>query len=295
MPEQQPSGSTAHESTFTDAEGVEIHTYRWDADRPRGVIELLHGLGEYATRYEPLARDLVAAGWTVRALDYRGHGATGMGQWGGDAAKLGRLGPGGVRATLAGIRRFTNELRAEHAGLPLVLLGHSMGSLFAQKLLQEDATPWDGVVLSGTAYRTFRHMNSGDLNKPFHRPGGTGAEWLSRDPGVAVAFGADPLTFDAKTIKLYGLLDALRLLGTPRAMTHDLPMLIQIGSDDTLGGPRSIERLAAAYRDRAHLTDVVVKIYDGARHEVYNEINRVQIVADLVDWLNAHITTPTRS
>ena len=281
--------TTAREATFTDAEGVEIHTWRWDADHPRGVVELLHGLGEYATRYEPLARDLVAAGWTVRALDYRGHGATGMAQWHGDVTKLGRLGPGGVRATLAGIRRFTDAVRAEHGTLPLVLLGHSMGSLFAQMLLNLDATPWDGAVLSGTAYRTFRHMNSGDLDKPFRVPGGTGAEWLSRDPAVARAFIADPLTFDARTIQLYGLLDALRLLGTPRRLAKDLPLLIQIGSDDTLGGPRSATLLADAYRGRGGLTDVTLDIYPGARHEVYNETDRAEVVADLVAWLDSRV------
>jgi alpha-beta hydrolase superfamily lysophospholipase len=282
------SETTAVESTFTDAEGVEIHTWRWDAPNPRGIVELLHGLGEYATRYEPLARDLVAAGYTVRALDYRGHGATGLGQWGGDASKLGRLGPGGVRATIAGIRRFTADVRAEHGALPLVLLGHSMGSLFAQMLLNDDATPWDGAVLSGTAYRTFRHMNSGDLNKRFRMPGGTGAEWLSRDPAVATRFRDDPLTFDAKTIQLYGLLDALRLLGTPRRLAKDLPLLIQVGSDDALGGPRSATLLAEAYRRRG-LTDVTLDLYDGARHEVYNETNRAEVIADLIAWLRSRL------
>lgn len=279
------SETTAREATFTDAEGVEIHTWRWDAGPPRGVVELLHGLGEHARRYEPLARDLVAAGWTVRALDYRGHGATGMAQWHGDVTRLGRLGPGGVRATVAGIRRFTDDVRAEHGALPLVLLGHSMGSLFAQLLLNLDATPWDGTVLSGTAYRTIRHMNSGDLNRRFRAPGGTGAEWLSRDPAVAAAFVGDPLAFEARTVRLYGLLDALRLLGTPRRLARDLPLLIQIGSDDPLGGPRSATLLADAYRRRGGLTDVTLDVYPGARHEVYNETNRAEVVADLVAWL----------
>jgi len=281
--------TTATEATFIDAEGVEIHTWRWDAPTPRGVVELLHGLGEYATRYEPLARDLVAAGYTVRALDYRGHGATGMAQWDGDVTKLGRLGPGGVRATIAGIRRFTDDLRAEHGALPLVLLGHSMGSLFAQMLLNLDATPWDGAVLSGTAYRTFRHMNSGDLNKRFRVAGGTGAEWLSRDPAVAAGFPRDPLTFEAKTLQLYGLADAMRLLGTPRELARDLPLLIQVGTDDTLGGPRSATLLAEAYRGRGGLTDVTLDLYDGARHEVYNETNRAEVIRDLVAWLDSRL------
>jgi alpha-beta hydrolase superfamily lysophospholipase len=282
------------EATFRDAEGVEIHTYRWDASQPTAVVELLHGLGEYALRYEPFARDLVAAGYTVRALDYRGHGATGLGQWGGDATRLGRLGPGGLRAAIAGIRRFTASIHEEHGELPVVLLGHSMGSLLAQKMLNVDASPWAGAVLSGTAYRTIRHMNSGDLNKRFRTTGTTGAEWLSRDPEVARAFAADPLTFDAKTTSLFGIPDSLRLLGRPRRLAVDLPLLIQIGSEDSLGGPRSARLLAEAYRTRGGLTDVTLEIYDGARHELYNETNRSEVIASLVTWLDSRMTTRDR-
>ena len=73
------------ERTFVDADGVTIHFYVWRAGKPRGLVQIAHGLGEYATRYEDLAQDLVNAGFTVYADDHRGHGATGMEQWGGDA------------------------------------------------------------------------------------------------------------------------------------------------------------------------------------------------------------------
>jgi len=184
--------------TFVDAEGVTIHYYEWRAGTPKAVVHLIHGLGEYATRYEGFAQALVAAGYSVYAGDLRGHGQTGVQQWGGDITKLGKLGPGGVRATLAGVRKLSGIARSAHPDLPLVLLGHSLGSIFAQMILNqnggEGASDYDAAVLSGTPYRTVLRMNSGPLNKRFRHLGTTGAEWLSRDPAVAPAFIADPLT-----------------------------------------------------------------------------------------------------
>jgi len=272
--------------TFHDAEGVTIHYYVWRTGMPRGVVQIVHGVGEYATRYEQVAQDLVTAGYTVYAGDLRGHGQTGMEQHGGDVTQLGRLGPGGVRATIGGIRDLSAIARQENPELPLVVLGHSLGSLFTQMLLNYDATPYDAAVLSGTAYRTVLHMNGGDLNKRFRTPGGTGAEWLSRDLDVGRRFATDPLTFDATVMKLFGLRETLRLLGRPRRLKRDLPLLILIGSDDALGGPKSVQRLARAYRRRGRLTDVTVRIYDGGRHEMFNETNRDEVIADLVAWLD---------
>lgn len=284
------SDVTRTEHTFVDAEGVTIHYYVWEADAPRAVVQLLHGLGEYATRYELFAQGLAAAGYTVYADDHRGHGATGLGQWAGDAAKLGRLGPGGVRATVAAIERLSGIIRADHPRLPLALFGHSLGSLFAQIIIGADASRYDAVVLSGTAYRTVTDMNGGDLNAKHKHLGTTGHEWLSRDPEVAAAFAADPLTFDAKVLKLFGLPDTLRLLGTPKRLNRDLPMLIMIGEEDPLGGPASVRKLAAAY-ERHGASDVTLTIYPGGRHEMLNETNQAEVRADVVAWLDAHVPT----
>lgn len=278
---------------FVDAEGVTIHYYVWRSGTPKAVVHLVHGLGEYATRYEQFAQDLVAAGYAVYAGDLRGHGQTGMQQYDGETSRLGRLGAGGVRATIAGVVQLSGIARADHPHLPLVLLGHSLGSIFAQIILNrpggDGAAAYDAAVLSGTPFRTLLHMNSGALNKRFRHLGSTGAEWLSRDPAVAPAFVADPLTFDAQAAKLFGLIDGMRLLGRPKSLARDIPLLIQIGSEDPLGGPTSVGLLAAAYRARGGLTDVTVDIYPGARHEVYNETNRDEVIRDLVTWLDQHL------
>ncbi|MBT1675293.1 alpha/beta hydrolase [Curtobacterium aurantiacum] len=283
-----PTFSAARgDASFTDAHGVEIVYSTWRAARPRGVVQIAHGVGEHGLRYEPLAQDLVRAGYTVHANDHRGHGRTGLAQWDGDHAKLGRLGPGGLRAAIAAVEQMGAVARADEPGLPLVLLGHSWGSLMAQRIVNTSSESYDGVVLSASAYRLPGWMNSGDLNARHAGSGPTKFEWLTRDRKIIDAVAVDPLAVEADVIGLFGLADTLRLLGVPRrGIPHDLPMLLQVGSDDALGGPRSIERLAQAYRRRGRLSDVTVQVYEGARHEIYNETNRDEVVADLVAWLD---------
>jgi len=279
---------TRTEHSYIDAQGVTIHYYVWEAKKPKAVFQLTHGLGEHALRYERLAQELVAAGYSVWADDHRGHGATGMQQYAGDTTRLGRLGPGGLRATVDDVRHFTAIIREQNPGVPVVLFGQSWGSLMAQKVIDGNAGDYDGVVLAGTAYRTLRHMNSGDLSRRHRQPGGTGYEWLSRDPAVADAFVADPLTFYADVPKLFGIPDGLRLLGRPtKKMEKNLPILLLAGSEDSLGGETSVAKLANAYVRRSKLTDVQAIVYPEARHEVFNEINRDEVVADLIAWLDA--------
>ncbi|MBU1587751.1 MAG: alpha/beta hydrolase [Actinobacteria bacterium] len=279
---------TSH--TFVDPQGVTIHYYAWKAAKPKAVLQLTHGLGDHALRYEQVAQDLVAAGYSVYADDHRGHGATGVEQHGGDASKLGKLGPGGLRATIEDVRQFTRIIRDENPGLKLALLGHSWGSLMVQDILNNHADEYDVAVLTGTAYRTLTDMNGGNLNAKHKHLGTTGNEWLSRDPAVADAFRDDPLTFYAAAIQLFGLADGLRLLGKPtKTIAKDIPLLIMIGSEDTLGGEKSIAKLAAAYVNRSKLSDVTAIVYPEARHEIFNETNRDEVIGDLVSWLDAHI------
>lgn len=277
---------------FTDAHGVAITFDVWHAAHPRAVVQLAHGVGEHARRYDHVAEALVAAGYTVYADDHRGHGRTGARQWDGDRTQQGRLGPGGLRATIAALHQFTGIIRAENPGVPLVFLGHSWGSLMGQILVNEHIADFAAVVFTGTAYRLPGSMNSGDLNAKHKHLGTTGLEWLSRDPAVAQAFLDDPLTTTTPLMKLFGVADALRLVGRPaRPMPADVPLLIMVGDDDPLGGARSAHRLADSYRDRGGLTHVEVIVYPGARHEVFNETNRDDVLADLTGWLDRTIPT----
>ncbi|MFP7761978.1 alpha/beta hydrolase [Marisediminicola sp. LYQ134] len=273
--------------TFTDAHGVVVHYYQWKTGKPRGVVQIAHGLGEYAARYERLAQALVNAGYTVYADDHRGHGLTGLQQHDGDVSKLGTLGAGGMVATVDAVHQLSGIIRSDNAGVPLILFGHSWGSIIAQMLVNSHADDYDAIVLSGTAYRTIKHMNGGDLNAHHRHLGTTGHEWLSRDESVAAAFAADELAFVADAKKLFGVRESLRMLGRPRrSLSNDLPVLIQVGSDDSFGGTRSAELLAEAYIARSKLSDVELIVYTDARHEIYNETNFADVTTDLVTWLD---------
>src|SRR4051794_21693214 len=105
--ERMPEITAARqERTFVDAEGVTIHYYVWKSGAPKAVVQIVHGIGEYGTRYEALAQSLVAAGYAAWAIDYRGHGATGVQQYDGDLSRLGRPGKGGIRAIIRGLTQL---------------------------------------------------------------------------------------------------------------------------------------------------------------------------------------------
>jgi alpha-beta hydrolase superfamily lysophospholipase len=281
---------TKSERTFLDAEGVTIHYYTWAAPNPRAIMQIVHGLGEYAGRYDGLAQALVADGYSVYADDHRGHGQTGIEQHDGDMARMGKLGPGGLRATIAEVRQLTSIARDENPGLPIAILGQSWGSLMLQSILNEHAADYSVAVLTGTAYRRPGSMNAGQLNAKHKHLGTTGFEWLSRDPRVSQSFLDDPLTFYADVLKLFGVADGLRLFGVPtKTIGKDIPLLIAIGSEDSLGGEKSVRTLAEKYIQRSKLSDVEVVIYDGARHEIFNETNSDEVMADLIGWLDSRL------
>ncbi|WP_405218519.1 alpha/beta fold hydrolase [Agrococcus sp. Ld7] len=278
------------ESTFVDLQGVSIHCYTWKPGKPKAVVFIAHGLGEHALRYEHVAQHLVGEGYAVWAIDQRGHGATGIEQHGGDLSRLGRIGAGGMRAVVGDLASALKRIRGEHPGLPIAILGHSWGSVLTQILLNDRASLVDAAVLTGTAYRMPGWVNAGDLNARHAHLGTTGYEWLSRDQAVIDAFVEDPLTFPANSLELFGLREGLRLYGMPaRHIEPDVPVLIAGGSDDSLGGTKSLEKLGAAYRGRAGLSDVTVVVYPGARHEILNEINKGKVLDDIVGWLDERL------
>ncbi|MBD8022693.1 alpha/beta hydrolase [Microbacterium gallinarum] len=273
---------------FTDAHGIaifyDVHPAKTE---PRAVVQLLHGVGEHAGRYGTLIEALTGDGYAVWAADHRGHGRTGMTQHGGDVARLGHLGPGGLRGALATMWQFTELIRAENPDLPLVLLGHSGGSVLAQMLVNAHADAYDGMVLTGSALRMPGSIHASGLNKPWDGPGAMGTEWLASDLSVGRAFLDDPLTTTEEPIKLIGVLDSLRMYGLPRRnLGRDIPLLLMVGRDDTVGGPRSVHRLADAYRTRSGLTDVTTLVYPDTRHEVFNDVTQEDVRADLRAWLD---------
>ncbi|GAA2884613.1 alpha/beta hydrolase [Microbacterium esteraromaticum] len=275
---------------FVDAHGIAIVYDVYEAvGTARGVVQLLHGVGEHAGRYVRTIEALTGAGFHVYADDHRGHGRTGIRQHGGPA-KLGRLGPGGLRAAVAACWQLTEIIRSERPGLPLVLLGHSWGSFLSQMLLNQHPEAYDAVVLSGSALRTPRDLNAAPLNARWKGPDADGLEWLSRDEAVWAAFHDDPLTTEVPLLTLFGPIEAARLYGLPkRNLGRQIPVLLMVGRDDPVGGPRSVHKLADAYRTRSGLDDVTTLVYPDARHEIFNELQQDEVRADLLAWLDARI------
>ncbi|MFJ5000168.1 alpha/beta fold hydrolase [Microbacterium sp. NPDC088619] len=275
---------------FTDADGIaivyDVHPAVGDA---RGVVQLLHGVGEHAGRYGALIAALTEAGFIVYADDHRGHGRTGIRQHGGPA-KLGRLGKGGLRAAQAAVWQLTGIIKDENPDLPLVLLGHSWGSFLAQMLVNDHPEAWDAVILSGSALRTPGSLNAAPLNARWAADDATGLEWLSRDPAVWTSFDEDPLTTDVPLLKLFGPVEAAKLYGRPRKdLGRDIPLLLLVGRDDPVGGPRSVHKLADEYRTRSGLTDITTLVYPDARHEIFNERQQDEVRADILSWLDTRI------
>jgi alpha-beta hydrolase superfamily lysophospholipase len=302
-------------STFTleGADGVSLFTHRWLPEpAPKGVVQIAHGLAEHAGRYARLAAALSQAGYAVYANDHRGHGRTAK-----TADDLGFFADrDGWNKCIADLWRLNRRIANDHPGLPIVLLGHSMGSFLAQQLVCEHGEALSGAVLSasngkppaiapiarllgrlerlrlGSRGRSalMHALFFGAFNRPFE-PARTPFDWLSRDPAEVDKYLADPFCGFGATVQLYiDVLAALADIARPSRQARipkPLPIYILNGSRDPVA--TNISQLLAAYQ-AAGLKNVVHKVYPEGRHESFNEINREEVTRDLIAWLDS-VTT----
>lgn len=268
---------------YAGADGVPLAGFRWaTSNPPRAILQLAHGAGEHAGRYrEPLA-PILEAGFAVYAADHRGHGLTsGM-------SHLGDFGPGGAAACVADMAELSKVARAENPGLPLVLMGHSMGAMFAQAYLLEHSGLIDALVLSGTTGPGPRL--AGGPNSVFPNPR-TAYDWLSRDEAEVDRYIADPfcgIRFSEASMASFVALRSQELSDEALAgVKPGLPVYVFVGDEDPINRRlEGLEPLIAAYRGAG--LDVTLKVYPGGRHEMLNETNREEVVRDLLAWLEAH-------
>ena len=280
--------------SYRSADGRQLVGYRWAADGSqtgKGVVVLVHGMGEHLRRYDHVASALTAQGFGVYGQDHRGHGASLAGNH-----EPGRLGPNGWSALVDDLNLVIAQAKSDHPGLPVVMVAHSMGSFAAQQFLLDHGADVDAVALTGTAaldlLETAMDLSSDlDLsafNTPF-QPARTDFDWLSRDESVVDAYLADPLCgFGTDATSAKDMFVGARRLADPAEvarMPHDLPMYLAVGSKDPVnGGLTLLWPLVDRYR-AAGLTDVTVRVYDDGRHEILNEINRAEVIDDLLQWL----------
>ncbi len=295
-------------------DGVQIFVRRWlpqAMTHPRAAVQIAHGLAEHSGRYARLAHALVQAGYAVYASDHRGHGQTAK-----EPEELGFFAEqGGFALVVADLALVTARIRKEQPDLPLVLLGHSMGSILARHYLLSHGEDLSAVVLSGSTSGTAdprvlemaraererlgprgqSEMLVGASFVAFNRafqPARTDFDWLSRDPDEVDAYVADPLCGFPATVQLWiDLMEGLSSVSDPEQVAQtpaDLPIYIFSGDEDPVhGGDLSgLHRLLDLYRG-AGLQRLSYRFYPGGRHEMLNETNRDEVTLDLLAFLES--------
>ena len=276
---------------LTSADGLCISCARWDSKGPaRGVVQLAHGMGEHMRRYAETIEILVSVGLTVYANDHRGHGLSAR-----SAAQLGDFGKGGFELLVEDMLRLTELARDENPDLPLILLGHSMGSFAAQRFVIDHSHEIDGLILSGSgALDGLARVASSApaaanlLNAAFE-PARTPFDWLSRDVRVIDAFIHDPLCFAAlQPDSMASFLGSAQRLADPVVLSKirgDLPVYLFSGSEDPVGQHLAGAKLLITRYRAAGLRDIAHDFYPGGRHEMLNETNRREVHTRLLGWI----------
>lgn len=283
------------DATLRTADGLVLQVRDWPVAQPRGTVLLVHGLGEHIGRYLHVAATLNGWGWTVVGYDQRGHGAS--------QGLRGRL--ASADDLLADLGAMVGATRASHTG-PLVLLGHSLGGLVAARYVAEG-------LADGSPAAWFRPVDALVLSSPALDPGMSAAQklllavlapilphlavsngldpsWISRDPAVVAAYGADPLVHDRVAPRLVRFMVDAGPVVRARAERWSVPTLLVWAGADRCVAPAGSAAFAAA----APKGVVTARAFEPLFHEVFNEPERADVFAVLHTWLAALPTTPTR-
>lgn len=299
------------EFTYPSKGGGVICAYRWDAENPKAVVQIAHGAVEHALRYDDFAEALAGQGFTVYAADHRGHGKTAGSP---ENAAYFSDAKGGFDLAVADMHELTAIIKRENKGLPVFLLGHSMGSLLSRVYASRYGGELKGLVLTGTGranpalisfVRFLAKINMalrgrkrkspflhslvfGTLNKPFKGEGESA--FICGDPDVVKAYREDEYCGCTSTAEfVYELLGGTRAAFRKETFENcpkDLPIFVGSGEFDTMGG----KNLKGAKQDvecykRAGVTDLEFHIYEGMRHEILNEKQRKAVYGDITGWL----------
>src|SRR5579883_313856 len=257
------------EGTFTGLKDYRIYYQVWQPDGPARVVLLVaHGYAEHSGRYGNLVNYFVPKGYAVYALDHRGHGRS-------DGE---RVQVDSYTDYLADLKTFFDLVKRENPDRKIILLGHSMGAAIATAYAAKYRHELDGLVLAGGGITTDR--------APTRPLGMDLADTLSHDPAVVEAYKTDPLVYrgPAPTGRTAGMAEMRQAL--PKlAPQITLPILIMAGAASPLGdGPRS-----QALYEVVGSQDKTLKLYVGLLHQIFNEPEHPQVMADLEHWLAAHV------
>ena len=289
-------------------QGTSLYVRGTVPDTPWAVLQIAHGMAEHIQRYDAFAQAMAEAGIAVYGNDHAGHGRTT------DAARYGYL------YATEGWRSLVEDMHAlriwegeRHPGLPVFLLGHSMGSFLARSYARAHGDTLSGLILSGTAgpnpalglgkllarmemrrlspHRPCKLVDalafSGN-NRPF-KPARTAFDWLCSDPAVVDAYIADPACGFPFTATGYrDLFDGLTEISAPDwadKLRRDVPILLFSGERDPVGGMGKGVRWVEESVRKAGVRDVTCVLYPQGRHEMLNEVNRLEVYTLVLDWV----------
>lgn len=300
------------EITYPSKDGsntVTAQIYFPKGESPKGIVQLSHGMIDHVGRYKNLAEFLTANGYIFAGNDHLGHGKTAKDEkdYGFFASK------NGYELVLRDLHSFNKILRERYPDLPIVMLGHSMGSFLARLYAAKYPHTVCGVIIHGTAgknplinaglaltgviksFKGERHrsklvtaMSVGAYSKKFPKSEGE-FSWLSRDASMVSDKGSDP--YANFTFTLSGYTDLFKMLKKCNSATwfksypKDMPTVIMSGESDPVGdfgkGPNSVYKQLLI----EGCTGVSLKLYKDARHELFNEYCRDEAFSDILTFL----------
>jgi acylglycerol lipase len=271
----------SEESLMTADDGIELLLIRNLTDRPRAVMVIVHGICEHSGRYSYTTSRFNTWGYSVYRFDLRGHGRS-----------------GGERGYVEDYERFiddtdmiVNAARQENPGLPIFLLGHSMGGFITVTYGVKHQDRLSGLIHSGAAVMVppeVKALGEGfDYNALALTPIPNNlSNLISRDPNVIKVYNDDPLVLKEFTIKLMGeiFIKGMKWLSENMG-SYRYPCLILHGGGDQIVIPEASRYLY----DHIASTGKQIKIYDGLYHEILNEPEKETVLADIHQWIEARI------
>lgn len=300
------------EIKFKSFDNTELACYIWeDVAKPKGIVQIIHGMSEHAQRYNDLATYLNQYGFIVFADDHRAHGKTaGKPELVGVYDKPTNLYCDSVKDELE-ISKFLKE---KYPNLPLFVFGHSYGSLITQKYIQEGKLH-KGAILCGTSYmNTLENkmaktiakitMNNKGNNahakmienlsfKKYNKGLEEGELWITHDKEIAKAYKADPMCSQPFSAKFYydlmsGVIPTYKKANLAK-IDKRKPLMLIAGQEDRFSkNGKLVSKLYNTYK-KLGVIDLTIHLYPNMRHEVHNEINNAQVYADIKNFLNEHI------
>lgn len=304
-------------STFElEVNGIRLGGHSWGPDGPpRATVVIAHGMAEHGARYARFAEVLAQHGIASWAVDHRGHKLT--------AKIVDRAGhvadSGGWTLMLDDLRSVVRHVRMLHPDVPLVLFGHSMGTMLVRELVSQPPLLADGLIISGAPGDPGMKLRAGlalarsqvKLRGPAHRsklldrltfgannsaftPARTAFDWLSGDPAEVDAYVADPwcgfLCSTSFYVDLVSAIIRVNSATTSRATDRGLPILAIAGDADPVSANgASMTAIVEGYRE-AGVREVTEKLYSGGRHEPLNDVMRQQVTDDIVAWIEALVS-----